>query len=204
MVRSQKQVAGGILWIGGVHGDEPEGVELAMRTRDWLCETREVKCSWAVIPCLNPDGLVLRQRMNFKGVDLNRNYPSQDWSPLAKAARYYPGPYPGSEPEIKALIKLIKDMQPGLIVHCHSWNPCIVYAGDPGRDSAEILAKVSGYTCQDDIGYLTPGSLSSYAWEDLEIPVICIEEQEHCKLAEVWPRFAEGVKKVFLTWTGGV
>lgn len=186
-----------ILFVGGVHGDEPEGVRLAEEFLAWL-QHEEVRNPtrlhpWLLIPCLNPDGYTERQRTNASGVDLNRNFPSRDWSPEAKAPRYYPGPSPGSENEVRALVKLIEDEKPQLIVHFHSWEPCVVYTGAPGKRAAEILASGTTYECREDIGYPTPGSLGQYGWMEHQIPVICIEEQEHTDLNQVWPHFKEGL-----------
>lgn len=198
LYQSHENPLGGLLWIGGVHGDEPEGVELATKTLNWL-KTHKVESpfQWSLIPCLNPDGVTLKQRVNGNNVDLNRNYPSQDWNGEHSKKRYYPGPTPGSEPEVQALTKLIKHTQPKLIVHCHSWKPCVVYSGEGGARAAQLLAECSGYKLQTHIGYDTPGSLSSYASKDKNIPVICIEEQDHIDLDLVWPHFEAAVKTIF-------
>jgi hypothetical protein len=192
-----------VLFIGGVHGDEPEGVRLANELLTWLQEKEKTEPElirpWILIPCINPDGFHRNQRTNSNGVDLNRNFPSQDWSSEAKAPRYYPGPTPGSEAEVQALIKLIEAEKPQLIVHFHSWEPCVVYTGAPGKKAAEILATGSGYTAREDIGYPTPGSLGQYGWLDRQIPVICIEEQEHIDLELVWPHFKTGLELLLKT-----
>lgn len=187
-----------ILFIGGVHGDEPEGVRLAEELLAWLKEN-ENTCSdkirpWLLIPCINPDGYSQDQRTNSKGVDLNRNFPCRDWTPEAKALRYSPGPSPGSEAEVQALVQLIEDEKPQLIVHFHSWEPCVVYTGAPGKKAAEILATDTGYECREDIGYPTPGSLGQYGWIEKSTPVICIEAQEQSDLDSVWPRFKKGLQ----------
>ena len=190
-----------VLFIGGVHGDEPEGVALAEGLLEWLKQNEKrypspVKVPWALIPCLNPDGYLKNQRTNGRGVDLNRNYPSKDWSSKHDKPRYYPGTKPGSEPEIQAVTKLIELLSPRLIIHFHSWKPCIVCSGEPGIADAEYLAESSGYEVVSHIGYPTPGSLSQYAWADLHIPVICIEEMEHMELDSVWPRFRQGLENI--------
>ena len=198
LFQSEENPTNGLLWIGGVHGDEPEGVELASKTLKWLHSSEaNPNFPWSLIPCLNPDGVTLMQRMNANAVDLNRNYPSKDWSSEHKKQRYFPGNSAGSEPETQALVALIEKIKPKLIVHCHSWKPCIVYSGEGGAIAAKKLADASGYTAQTHIGYDTPGSLSSYASKDLGIPVICIEEQDHIDLKYVWPRFQNGVKSIF-------
>ncbi len=191
-----------ILLIGGVHGDEPEGVELAQRTLDWLSQEQQSHLSslvpWLVIPCLNVDGFKKKQRVNGRGVDLNRNYPSGDWSPDFGKDRYFPGAQPGSEVEVQAVVELIQLFGPRLVIHCHSWEPCIVCTGQPGWKDAERLAQSSGYKVVADIGYPTPGSLSSYAWHDKKIPVICIEERDGSNdLTSIWPRFKNGFMNIF-------
>lgn len=194
-----------ILLMGGVHGDEPEGVRLAEDVLAWLKgRTPTIGlipppiAPWILIPCLNVDGYARKTRVNGRGVDLNRNYPSRDWSPLFEKERYHPGPCPGSEPEIQGVVELIHDLRPRLLIHCHSWEPCIVGTGPHAKVDATRLATSSGYKVVDDIGYPTPGSLSRYGWHDNGIPVICIEEQDHlADLDAIWPRFENGIRAVF-------
>lgn len=196
---------GPILMIGGVHGDEPEGVRLAEDLLAWLKDCEETQSHkirpWILIPCLNPDGYSLHQRTNANGVDLNRNFPSRDWSAEAKAPRYYPGPKPSSEVEVQSLVQLIADEKPQIIIHFHSWEPCVVYTGETGKTAAEILATGTDYPCHEDIGYPTPGSLGQYGWLEHQTPVICIEAKEHMALDEIWPKFRQGLQK-FLTIEG--
>lgn len=188
-----------IICIGGVHGDEPEGVRLAEDLLHWLesAENKQVAVPWIVVPCLNIDGFRAQTRVNGRGVDLNRNYPSKNWQPDFEKPRYNPGPSAGSEPEVQALIQLFHQQRPRLVIHFHSWEPCIVYTGDPGKLDAERLAKCSGYEARTEIGYPTTGSLSQYGWIDNQIPIICIEEQEGAALDTVWSHFGEGLKAIF-------
>lgn len=186
-----------LLIIGGVHGDEPEGVILAESILRWLNHNPDIHQSWAVIPCINPDGYFRNVRVNHNGVDLNRNFPSRDWSPSFKTSRYFPGTHPCSEPEVRALVKFIMTYKPRLIIHCHSWHPSITYTGRIAPEEAIVLSKSTGYPLQEDIGYPTPGSLGQFAWLEYHIPVICIEEQEHVELSTVWPRFEAGIKQIF-------
>jgi hypothetical protein len=188
--------SGPILIIGGVHGDEPEGVWLAQHALEWLKST-PVRCPWLLIPCLNPDGFNKNERVNSNGVDLNRNFPADNWSNEHSQPRYYPGPSPASEPETQALAELISVEKPILIIHCHSWNPCVVYTGEPGRRDAERLSESCGYPAQPDIGYPTPGSLGEYGWRAHKTPVICIEEAERVEKDTIWPRFKRGFEAIF-------
>jgi protein MpaA len=205
---SEKSVAKNqqpILFIGGVHGDEPEGVELAKQTLQWLrLQESQAKIqnlnSWFLIECLNPDGYFSTpsQRMNSNGVDLNRNFPVKDWSAESKGPRYFPGRHPASEPEVQSLVQLIDQINPRVIIHCHSDSvACNVFTGEPGRLWASILEKHSGYPAKPDIGYPTPGSLGQYGWHHKQIPVVCIEELEKIDLKTVWPRFEKAIEELF-------
>lgn len=192
------QVENPVLMIGGVHGDEPEGVRLAEELLSWLRKNHkdEELHPWILIPCLNADGYRRNERTNSAGVDLNRNFPTPDWSSIAKAPRYFPGPRPGSEPETRALVRLIETTKPVLVIHFHSWKPCVVYTGPSGKKAAEILSPGPSHPVSEDIGYPTPGSLGQFGWLVHQIPVICIEEQERIALEQVWPHFAPGLQKL--------
>ena len=186
-----------LLFVGGVHGDEPEGVRLASEFLSWLLKNNKPDFpSWYLIPCFNVDGFAKNRRTNSRGVDLNRNFPTPDWAPEHKAPRYFPGTAPNSENETQALVKLIHEIKPQLIVHFHSWEPCVVYTGAPGKKFADIIARPTGYESREDIGYPTPGSLGQYGWLVHKTPVICVEEQEGCKLDDVWPRFGSGLQRL--------
>ena len=65
---------GAVLVIGVVHGDEQQGDYLIRKYYELCPETKLM-----LVPCLNPDGMESKTRTNFRGVDLNRNFPSKNW-----------------------------------------------------------------------------------------------------------------------------
>ena len=160
-----------LLLLGVIHGNEPEGEplleKLAARLRrrpDELGEKRVI-----IVPVANPDGLARKTRLNARGVDLNRNFPAGNW---AAAARH--GEHPSSEPETRAILKILRRHEPSRILAVHSPLHCVNYDG-PAEEIAQELAIASGYPLKESIGYPTPGSLGSYAGTDLGIPTITLE-----------------------------
>lgn len=187
------------LVVGGVHGDEPEGATLV---KDFLEELKNaeshLKVQMVLVPELNPDGLSSNNRTNGKGVDLNRNFPTPDWSPAASKPRYNPGPHGGSESETQGLIKIIEQYKPFLIVHCHTWEPQICYTGERSKSFAQRLGKNFGHPITSDIGYPTPGSLGQYCDLNLETPCICIELPEEVQRKKAWEMVGPNLMEIAL------
>lgn len=171
------QIGPRVLILGGVHGDEPEGVICANGLLAAFNESFNYKLQVTVIPEFNLEGILMKQRMNSRGVDLNRNLPTKDWSPEAKKPRYQPGPHPGSEPENKALVHLLDTAPVDLIITLHSYDPMINVNGPGCEPEAEVLKKHTEYPITNDIGYPTPGSLGTYAGKERNISTITFEIQ---------------------------
>ena len=163
-----------VLIVGGVHGDEPEGVEASYGLiRRWQSRF-DFNLRLRLIPALNVDGLIRHRRLNGNGVDLNRNLGTRDWSPEIKNPRYPPGPHANSEPENQALIRVIEDLQPVFILSLHSWEPVLNTNGDCAAE-AEAIARLTHYRISPSIGYPTPGCLGTYAGIERPHPTLTYE-----------------------------
>lgn len=164
-----------VIVFGAFHGDEQVGFHLVVRLADTLYKNPSLSHAVTLlVPAVNPDGLLRGTRVNANGVDINRNFPTDDWSPVYTKKEFFPGPEPASEKETQLVIQLIDHYKPDRIVTIHSALHMNNYNG-PARRLAEAMARYNGYPVKGDVGYSTPGSFGTFAGEELQIPVITLE-----------------------------
>ncbi len=176
-----------VLIIAGLHGDEPKSVYVAHRLIDHL-SSHTPKRSVVVVPIANPDGYARRSRRNAAAVDLNRNFPTADWTSTPKWRRYYSGPRPASEPETRALVALIESRRPAIIITIHSINrhrQCNNYDG-PARHLARAMSRRNKYPIRASIGYPTPGSLGTWTGVERGICTMTLELPSHHSPQRCW------------------
>ncbi len=158
-----------VLILGGIHGNEPgsetlvSGLVPHLQDRPELYRTRRI----VVLPAANPDGLAAGTRTNTRGVDLNRNFPADNFRPTRRN-----GPRPLSEPESRALHVLLVRYPPDRIVSVHQPLACIDYDG-PAEELARQMASISGLPVRKLGG--KPGSFGSYAGITRGIPIVTVE-----------------------------
>jgi protein MpaA len=105
-----------ILVVGVIHVNETAGRAIAL---DLLRRARPVATEVVVVPDLNPDGSAHGTRQNAAAVDLNRNFPYR-WTRLGvRGDQQYSGTRPLSEPESRAMAKLIGRVHPTVSVWLH-------------------------------------------------------------------------------------
>jgi protein MpaA len=170
------------LLVGGVHGDEPASVLCVERiAREQPPSAGRV----VVVPALNPDGVALHAKDNARGVDLNRNFPTENFG-TARRSGYDPGPAPASEPETSALLMLLERERPERVVAVHQPFACVNFDG-PAAAWAKAIGAACGLPVRADLGYPTPGSLGTYLGVERGVPVITLELGGGDPEAE-WPR----------------
>ncbi len=158
-----------VLILGAIHGDEPASAILVQQLQNYLLSLPSPLDSVCVVvlPIANPDGLAAATRANANGVDLNRNFPTSNRIDCAQF-----GFQALSEPESRAIMRLIDQYKPSRIVSVHQSFGCVDYDGS-AQDLAQVLSSASGLPVRK-IGAL-PGSLGSYAGQTLNIPIITFE-----------------------------
>jgi protein MpaA len=164
-----------VLWIGGIHGDEPQGAAAtAALPAAFHAAHLERRVSLTILEDANPDGRAANTHDNAHHVDLNRNFPARNFD--ATNPEY--GGRPLSEPESQAVYNLVAATHPNLVIVCHAFrgDRFINYDG-PAASLARRFAALSPLPVKrsDEIGYRTPGSLGSFVGIERRVPILTIE-----------------------------
>ncbi len=202
-----------VLVVGGIHGDEMSATSLALHwiaqaQREQAARGNEAATQWRFIPVLNPDGLLARRptRVNARGVDLNRNFPTPNWDRetkiyweqrVKKDPRRWPGPKALSEPESRFLHAEIERMKPDLVVSIHAPYGVLDFDG-PHMPPPRL-----GRLYLDQVG-IFPGSLGNYSGVHKGVPVVTIELSSALKtprdveMRQMWNELRQWMNKTLV------
>lgn len=168
-----------LLVFGAIHGEEAETTFLLSRALRMLSQ---VPAHVACVLTANPDGLLRGTRANARGVDLNRNFPTKDWThgktysrltlESPKETALDTGAFAGSEPETLALIQLIRTLGVHKVIALHA--PFGLLDSDFQSDLTQKLEAVFEFPWQSGVGYPTPGSFGTFAREQ-QIECVTVE-----------------------------
>jgi protein MpaA len=173
------------LIVAGIHGGyEGNTIALANELITYINENPDVipkDVKLYVIRDMNPDAEARSNdvdgRVNNNGVDLNRNFPSSNWT--ADWNRngcwiYRPttgGAYGGSEPETRAVMSFVRSHRIVAMISYHSAALGVFPGGvpweEPSKHFAKALSKVTGYPYPPvDTGCDYTGTLADWAVEN--------------------------------------
>ena len=137
-----------VLVVGVIHGDEQAGLDVIEELRAMAPADLPANVDLYLMPALNVDGMVLNQRHNANGVDLNRNFPYK-WGPIAEPGNWeYAGPSKASEPETRAMVSFVELLRPDLTVWFHQDQFSIAPSLGPDKVVREEYARLTGLPLQ--------------------------------------------------------
>ena len=130
-----------VLVVGSIHGNETAGHAVVARLRElepppgvqlWLVRT------------VNPDGALIGTRQNARGVDLNRNFPFR-WRGGGRAFdTFFPGRRAASEPETRAVQRLVERIDPDLTLYYHQHMELVSLERDTSNRSVRAYGRRVG------------------------------------------------------------
>ena len=169
------------LIVAGIHGgDESNTITLANQLIRHLNQSPSLipdDMTLYILPNLNPDGEARAHnkygRLNYNGVDLNRNFPinwKEDWD-RDGCWNYLPtsgGTGPASELETQALMNFINSHSIQVLISYHSAALGVFPGGFPWEEDssrlAQSIADVTSYSFPPiDTGCTYSGTLADYA-----------------------------------------
>lgn len=165
-----------ILVFSLIHGDEAGAGTLI---RYWMERLTEIdpRNDWRLVPILNPDGYKAKTRVNANKVDLNRNFPTQDWAAEAQSywkkntssnPRRFPGDVAGGEPEVQCALKHIEQYKPEFVVSIHTPLGVLDF------DGPKVKPPSFSYLPWKSLGHYT-GSLGRFLWAERKVPTLTTE-----------------------------
>jgi predicted deacylase len=179
-----------VLYVGATHGNELSSkyiLDSWVQHLEGIAPSIPAHRSVVVIPSLNPDGIARVSRTNARGVDLNRNFPANNWKadvtlPGGQLVPNGGGTAPLSEPESAALASYTQSVRPRLVLTYHS-KASIVTANESGDSMALAVqyGQAAGYraVAESQLGgtfnYDTTGAYENWLHDKVGIPTLLIE-----------------------------
>lgn len=139
--RGDPAIEGELLVFGCIHGDECAASGIQPLSNGCPDPASEI----FVVPNLNPDGFSAGSRLNGRGVDLNRNFPS-GWRAIGgRGDPQYSGPEPFSEPETRLAARIVRALDPEVTIwfHQHSGPRRFVRAWGQSIPAARRFAELA-------------------------------------------------------------
>ncbi len=144
--------------VGAIHGDEGAGrAVVRLLAADGAGSSSDI---W-LISTVNPDGALRGTRTNARGVDLNRNF-SRGWRGSRPGQLSYSGPRPFSEPEARAVRRLVLRLRPRVTIWFHQpWGQVLA----PCHGAAALqrrYARIAGLPLKRCRGSDLPGTATRW------------------------------------------
>lgn len=155
--------------LSSIHGTETIGTPLCNQLLDRLVEHPE----WIqgktlyIVRMANPDGMVEGLRGNRHNIDINRNFPTDNFG-----RGWFNGDEPLTASESEVLMTFFQQINPARVLTIHQPLNGIDFDG-PSKELATALSDASGIRIHR-LGSRS-GSLGSFVGVELGVPIVTLE-----------------------------
>lgn len=168
--------------FGGIHGNEKGTVTLLEKFRDTLADQPNLVAPnkrVLIIPLVNPDGYLTRtDKLNVRGVNLNRNFPTASWIQTEGRVNTFAGIEPFSELESQVVRSAVQRCQPTMMLSFHSQGALVSpEAGTESQALGKWYAEQTGYEYFDEWDFA--GTATGWFEAITGKPAITIELTSH-------------------------
>jgi predicted deacylase len=212
-----------LLFVSAIHGNEVGTVKLARELISYLSsETQNLRETFTfyIVPCLNIDGYIEAQkhpdyfydgrtgRFNANRVDLNRNFATPSFKnesiyasgkDYAKRETVHCGTHGNSEPETQALVSIIQELRPDLIVAFHNKGADVMGNNLTRSDElARTYALAAGFKYIDQKTWAALGQTGTLKeWTEVNnIPYLEVEGST--RWGSDWNKQKEAIENLFV------
>jgi len=178
-----------LLIVGSLAGDEIAAVHLLDRLAEHLARfpQRLGDRSVTIVRSLNPDGFVRGTSANAHGVEIDRNFDAPDWRKVPHHGQWLSGRLPLSEPETRALVKIIADVRPERVIQIQAVDADVWLTASPGSELfARRISEAAGIELRPRNEATSSGSLLSWLAAREGIEGIALSVQRQASPEELW------------------
>lgn len=184
-----------VLVVGPLEGDETAALDLVESLAEHLerfpRRTSGVRVTLVRDP--NPDGRLRRAAANARGVRLDRNFPTRGWRKIPSGSLWLSGREPESEPETRALIDVLGDVEPDRVIILSAARQAgLTYSG-PADELAREFAKLTGLRPVAANLTAEQGSLAVYTGADRNVPTLVLHVAARMRRDVAWTTFKRGL-----------
>jgi murein peptide amidase A len=176
--------------LASVHGDQPQSVALVDLLAQHLSDTPALLAGRTVLIVRNPnpDGLFARTPANVQGVDLNRNFPASNWRAIPEGRA---GESAASEPETRAIVRMLLEFQPTLVIHVKDYDGGTYLNTEGTVPHAQAVATAAKGEVVRGLGAKTTGSLEAWSVDKLSAGTLTFLLPDEQSPARAWNRYRE-------------
>jgi murein peptide amidase A len=188
-----------VLVVGPLEGDETTALELVEMLADHL-EQFPRRASGVTITLVrdpNPDGRLRRSAANARGVRIDQNFPTRGWRKVPAGTTWLSGRAPESEPETRALVDLIADVRPDVVIilAVSRRRAELTYCG-PAEEAAREFAQLSGLRPHATNVTAEQGSLAVYTGADRNTPTLTLRVLAIMRRDPLWSAYKRALLAV--------